>query len=35
LPGKILPGLSKEVEAAVEPAAEMVLGMAREMLASR
>jgi len=35
LPGKILPGLSKEVEAAVGPAAEMVMGMAREMLASR
>jgi coenzyme F420 hydrogenase subunit delta len=35
LPGKILPGLSKEVEAAVGPAAEMVVGIAREMMASK
>jgi coenzyme F420 hydrogenase subunit delta len=35
LPGKILPGLSKEVEAAVGPAAEMVMRMAKDILHSR
>ena len=35
LPDMMQEGLSKDVQAAVGPAAEMVMGMAREMLASR